>query len=365
MDHDLPRGRDRSDGLWLQHAGGRARRETGSGRMTDPVLEVRALSVTTAGSVPPRTIVDGVSFDLGAAEILGLVGESGSGKSVTCRALMRLLPPDSLRISGGAVWIGGRDIVAASEAQLHAVRGGEIGMIFQNPSSHLNPLMRIGEQIGESLRFHRGIGRREARGESIELLRQVGIADPESRFSEFPHQFSGGMRQRAMIAMALACHPAILIADEPTTALDVTVQAQILRLLLELRDKRGLSIILVTHDLGIVAQTCDAIAIMYAGRIAERGPKREVLRRPLHSYTARLIDCQPSRPTSDIHLATIPGQPPSLDDMPGGCRFHPRCDDALPVCRIACPELIDFSDAAAGRHLAACHVATRRRAEVA
>ena len=332
--------------------------------MSAPVLDVQALSVATVKGMP-KTIVDSVSFSLAAGEILGLVGESGSGKSVTCRALMRLLPSDSLRISGGAAVLNGRDIATAPEAELHAIRGSEIGMIFQNPASHLNPLMRIGEQIGESLRFHRAIGRTEARAAAIDLLRQVGIPDPERRIDGFPHEFSGGMRQRAMIAAALACDPVILIADEPTTALDVTVQAQILRLLLDLRDRRGLSIILITHDLGIVAQTCDSVAVMYGGRIVERGPKREILKAPLHPYTARLIACQPAQATADRYLATIPGQPPSLDAMPSGCRFHPRCSLALPVCHATRPELIDLSTNHTISHFAACHVAARLKAEVA
>ncbi len=329
--------------------------------MSPTVLEVRDLSVATVKGAVPRTIVDGVSFSLAGGEVLGLVGESGSGKSVTCRALMRLLPADSLRITGGSLLLNGRDAAAASEAELRAMRGSEIGMIFQNPTSHLNPLMRIGEQIGESLRFHREIGRSAARAAAIDLLRQVGIPDPERRIDGFPHEFSGGMRQRAMIAAALACDPAILIADEPTTALDVTVQAQILRLLLDLRDRRGLSIILITHDLGIVAQTCDSIAVMYGGRIVERGPKRVTLKAPLHPYTARLIACQPAQATAERHLATIPGQPPSLEAMPTGCRFHPRCSEAIPVCRDIRPALVDLSSDAAVSHLAACHVAASGR----
>lgn len=335
------------------------------------VLDVRDLSVATVKGAVPRIIVDGVSFTLGAGEVLGLVGESGSGKSVTCRALMRLLPPDSLRIAGGAVILNGRDIATAPETELNAIRGSEIGMIFQNPTSHLNPMMRIGEQIGESIRFHREIGRSAARLAAIDLLRQVGIPDPERRIDGYPHEFSGGMRQRAMIAAALACDPAILIADEPTTALDVTVQAQILRLLLDLRDKRGLSIILITHDLGIVAQTCDSIAVMYGGRIVERGPKRDILRSPLHPYTARLIACQPAQATEDRYLATIPGQPPSIDAMPQGCRFHPRCAQALAICRETRPDLIDFAGGRpvgniAASHFAACHVtAAGQKLEVA
>jgi peptide/nickel transport system ATP-binding protein len=212
--------------------------------------------------------------------------------------------------------------------------------------------MGIGKQIAESLVFHEGLSQREALARTVELLRQVGIPDPKRRVSDYPHQFSGGMRQRAMIALALACSPALLIADEPTTALDVTVQAQILRLLLELRDQRGLSIILITHDLGVVAQTCDRIAVMYGGRICEYGPKRAVLGEPLHPYTARLIACQPAAGLEGGRLANIPGQPPSPFSWPTGCRFHPRCERRVELCRHSNPQLVDLKPG----HAAACHV---------
>ncbi len=316
--------------------------------MTASLLEVDGLTVVAR----ERTIVEGLSFTLDRGQILGLVGESGSGKTVACRALMRLLPSTSLRIAGGSVRLEGTDLLALEPDAMRRVRGRRIGMIFQNPASHLDPVMAIGGQIAESLRFHRGADAREAKQAAIELLRQVGIPDPRRRVDDFPHQFSGGMRQRAMIALALACQPDLLLADEPTTALDVTVQAQILRLLLDLRDQRGLSIILITHDLGVVAQTCDAVAVMYAGRLCERGAKRDVLRRPLHPYTARLIACQPSAAIPGRLLPSIPGQPPLPTSYPRGCRFHPRCEKAMDVCRDIVPAMVDVGE----RRSAACHL---------
>jgi len=320
--------------------------------MSELLLDVRDLSIEAHKDAQRLSIVNRVSFSLSTGEILGLVGESGSGKTVTCRALMRLLPATSLKITGGEINFAGRDLVTVVEKEMRQIRGGRIGMIFQNPASHLDPVMRIGSQIAESLMLHLDISSAEAKAQAIELLRQVGIPDPQRRVDDYPHQFSGGMRQRAMIALALACSPDLLIADEPTTALDVTVQAQILRLLLELRDKRGLSIILITHDLGVVAQTCDSIAVMYAGRICERGPKRDVLAEPFHPYTSRLIACQPSASADTGLLPSIPGQPPLPSSWPAGCRFHPRCDRAIGLCRSTAPELVSVRE----DHVAACHV---------
>jgi peptide/nickel transport system ATP-binding protein len=313
--------------------------------MTAPILSVRDLRVGTAGF----SIVDGVSFDLGHGEILGLVGESGSGKTMACRAVMRLLPSASLRVAGEVIF-GARDLVRLSEEEMRRVRGRGLGMIFQDPASHLDPVMRIGDQIGEGLRLDGGRSRREARAAAVDLLRQVGIPDPSRRVDDYPHQFSGGMRQRAMIAVALACRPSILFADEPTTALDVTVQAQVLRLLKEIRDRTGLAIVLISHDLGVIAQTCDRIAVMYAGRICESGTAADVLRRPVHPYTAGLIACQPAAGGTGL-LATIPGQPPSIDAMPSGCRFHPRCRHRVQACASAQPAMRSFHSGTA----AACH----------
>jgi peptide/nickel transport system ATP-binding protein len=264
--------------------------------MSEPVLSVRDLVVKANLDGSTRTLIDGVSLDLGKGEILGLVGESGSGKSLLCRSLVRLLPSSLLKIESGSIRLEGRELTEISDAEMLEVRGGEIGMIFQNPTSHLDPVMRIGDQIAEGIRYHQGLKARGARAAATEILAQVGFPDPARQYDSYPHEFSGGMRQRAMIGVALSCNPKILIADEPTTALDVTIQAQILRLLIDIRDKRGLSIILITHDLGIVAQTCDRIAVMRGGQLLEQGPKRTILSRPENPYTIDLINSHPSLP---------------------------------------------------------------------
>ena len=274
-------------------------------------LSVHDLTVRAHLDHETRTLIDAVSFDLGRGEILGLVGESGSGKSLLCRAIIRLLPSSRLRIEGGAILLAGNDLVQASDAEMLGVRGGKIGMIFQNPTSHLDPVMRIGDQISEGLRFHEGLGTRAARAAAIDILAQVGFPDPPLQYNGYRHEFSGGMRQRAMIGIALSCGPEILIADEPTTALDVTIQSQILRLLTEIREKRGLSIILISHDLGIIAQTCDRIAVMHDGRIVEQGAKRALLAAPQHPYTRSLIESHPSLPA-----AATPAPPPQVSHTP-------------------------------------------------
>jgi peptide/nickel transport system ATP-binding protein len=312
--------------------------------MSVALIEAQDLTVdieTRAGRLRP---VDHISFTLRAGEIMGLVGESGSGKSMTCRALMRLLPSRQARIVAGRVLFEGQDIVSLPEAGMRALRGPKMAMIFQNPSSHLDPVMTIGEQIAEAVLCHERIGRKAAHERAAELLRQVGFPDPARQLDAYAHQFSGGMRQRAMIAAALACRPKLLIADEPTTALDVTVQAQILRLLLDLRDRTGLGIILITHDLGVVAQTCESVAVMYAGRIVERAKKADLLRRPLHPYTEALMRSRPEQVPVGRLLPSIEGQPPALSQLPSGCRFHPRCPHSDPVCRGTDPAL-----AAAGK----------------
>ncbi len=314
--------------------------------MSGPLLKVEDLTVDFATPQGVVRAVDGVSFVLKQGEVLGLVGESGSGKTVTCRALMRLLPSRRARIVSGAASIDGIDLMALGEAEMQHVRGDTIGMIFQNPMTHLNPVMMIGDQIAEPLRVHESMTRKEAMKRAVDLLRQVGIPDPGTRLKSYPHELSGGMRQRAMIAAALACKPKLLIADEPTTALDVTVQGQILRLLLNLRDRTGLAIILITHDLGVVAQTCDSVAVMYAGRIVERAAKRDLLSRPLHPYTEGLIGSQPGAAPPGEELPSIPGQPPSLVALPSGCRFRPRCRYAESRCEVERPPL---EEAWAGR----------------
>jgi len=264
--------------------------------MSDPILSIRDLTVTAMLDGEQRTLIDHVSFDLAKGEILGLVGESGSGKSMICRSLVQLLPSKAIAITGGSVMLGGRDLVALDEAAMRSVRGAEIGMVFQNPTSHLDPVMRIGDQVAEGIRYHQGKSRREAKSAAIDILAQVGFPNPARQYDSYPHEFSGGMRQRAMIAVALSCDPEVLIADEPTTALDVTIQAQILKLLMDLRDSRGLSIILITHDLGVVAQTCDRIAVLRHGQLLEIGAKRDVLAAPQHPYTVSLLKSHPSMP---------------------------------------------------------------------
>ncbi|MBX4862232.1 ABC transporter ATP-binding protein [Rhizobium sophorae] len=290
--------------------------------MSGSVLSVRDLTVRAHVDSGPRTLLDAVSLDLGKGEILGLVGESGSGKSLFCRSLVRLLPSSLLKIESGRVLLEGRDLMRIDDGEMLKVRGGEIGMIFQNPTSHLDPVMRIGDQIAEGIRYHQGLGAREARAAATEILAQVGFPDPVRQYDSYPHEFSGGMRQRAMIGVALSCNPKILIADEPTTALDVTIQAQILRLLIDIRDRRGLSIILITHDLGIVAQTCDRIAVLRGGKLLEEGPKRTILARPQHPYTINLINSHPSipgdtaAPLLELAAASQPARPLlEIDDL--------------------------------------------------
>ena len=318
--------------------------------MSVALIEAQDLTVdieTRAGRLRP---VDHISFALRAGEIMGLVGESGSGKSMTCRALMRLLPSRQARIVAGRVLFEGQDIVSLPETGMRALRGPKMAMIFQNPSSHLDPVMTIGEQITEAVLCHERTGRKAAHERAADLLRQVGFPDPVRQLDAYAHQFSGGMRQRAMIAAALACRPKLLIADEPTTALDVTVQAQILRLLLDLRDRTGLAIILITHDLGVVAQTCESVAVMYAGRIVERAKKADLLRQPLHPYTEALMRSRPESVPVGSLLPSIEGQPPALSQLPQGCRFHPRCPHGIPICRDTDPNLTT----AGGNRASAC-----------
>ena len=264
----------------------------------------------------PRILLDNVSLDLGKGEVLGLVGESGSGKSLFCRTLVRLLPSENMRITDGRILLGDRDLARATEAEMLDVRGGGIGMIFQNPTSHLDPVMTIGDQLMEGIRYHQKLDGAAARREALAIARQVGFTEPERQLNSYAHEFSGGMRQRAMIGVALSCNPEILVADEPTTALDVTIQAQILQLLLDIRSERGLSIILITHDLGIVAQTCDRIAVMREGRIVEQGKKRDLLRSPAHSYTKALIGSHPSMPVSTRELAARPPSNATATEKP-------------------------------------------------
>lgn len=319
--------------------------------MSAPLLQVKNLCIDLATAKGPVRLVDDISFTLESGEMLGVVGESGSGKSLVCRALMRLLPP-RLSIARGSVLINGTDIVGLNDTELHQVRGREIGMIFQNPSSFLNPVMRVGDQIAEALRVHDGLSKRDARQQAIQTLRQVGIPDPETRVDAYVHEFSGGMRQRVMIAAGIVRRPKIIIADEPTTALDVTVQAQILRLLMELRDTLGLSVILVTHDLGVVTQTCDTVAVVYAGKLMETGPCEALIARSGHPYTGALIKSQPALTPPGALLPNIDGQPPQLANPPAGCLFAPRCTKRMDDCDQIRPKLMQFEP----DRWVACHI---------
>ncbi len=294
--------------------------------MKKRLLEVRNLRVGFQTEQGLLTAVDDVDFTLECGKMMGLVGESGCGKSVTARALMRLLEQPSGRVLGGEVILEGRDVLTLPLEAMRRIRGKEIAMIFQEPMTALNPVHRVGRQIVENILLHQEIGTRAALRRAVELMEWVGIPAPDERINDYPHQLSGGMRQRVMIAMALSCNPRILIADEPTTALDVTVQAQILDLIKRLQKDTGMAVILITHDLGVVAETCDDVAVMYAGRIVERGPVGTVFQAPLHPYTKGLMSCLPrlDHPPKTM-LPIIPGIVPGLRDLPPGCRFASRC----------------------------------------
>ena len=304
-----------------------------------PLLEVRALR--TAFETPQGDVyaVDGVSLSVAAGRTLGLVGESGCGKTMTALSVLRLMPPGA-RIAGGYILFDGRDLVGLPEREMRHVRGNAIAMVFQEPMSSLNPVFSVGDQIGEAVRLHQGLGRRAARQKAIEMLQLVEMPEPERRVDEYPHQLSGGMRQRVMIAMALSCHPRLLIADEPTTALDVTIQAQILDLLAGLQRRLDMAMMLVTHDLGIVAERTDDVAIMYAGRIVEHAPVQALFARPLHPYTRGLLNSIPKVGAARTRrLEAIPGLVPDLRHLPAGCRFRDRCSYAIDACTHTDPPL--------------------------
>ncbi len=317
------------------------------------LLEVENLHTTFGDDV---AVVAGASFEIARGQTLALVGESGCGKSMTALSIMRLVPVPG-RISAGRIVFDGRDLLALDERQMRRLRGDRIAMIFQEPMSSLNPVLTVGAQIVESLRLHRGLALRAARRRCVELLREVGIPDPQRRVGEYPHQMSGGMRQRVMIAMALACQPDLLIADEPTTALDVTVQAQILELLRRLQVEHQMAILLITHDLGIVAGCAQRVCVMYSGRIVESAPAAELFARPQHPYTQALLESVPrlevGGPTPR-RLKVIPGEVPRPEQRPGGCAFHPRCElaGAHPPCRHAVPALRP----AGPQRCCACHL---------
>jgi peptide/nickel transport system ATP-binding protein len=332
-----------------------------------PLLSVRHLSVEFL--IPNGTsarAVEDVSFDVYPGQTLGLVGESGCGKTTTLMAVLRLLPASG-RITAGEVLFQGVDLLRLDEREMRQYRWKDIAIIFQGAMNALNPVMRVGDQIRESISLHHLMDRQEADKRVDELLEMVGIA--RTRRDQYPHQYSGGMRQRAMIAMALACNPSLLFADEPTTALDVMIQAQVLVLLKEIQDRLGLSIVMVTHDLGVVAEMCDSVVVMYGGKVAEYGSSDAVYNRPQHPYTQRLLEAFPDLNRPGEGLVSIPGSPPRLSALPPGCRFEPRCEVRLELCKTVPPRLVDvtqFSEDPKGnqgsqgernpRHMAACHL---------
>jgi peptide/nickel transport system ATP-binding protein len=319
----------------------------------DIVLDVKNLQTVFFTNSGLFRAVDDVSFHVRRGETLAIVGESGCGKSVTALSIMRLVPDPPGRVVGGSVMLEGTDLLGLNEAEMRKVRGNRISMIFQEPMTSLNPVMRIGDQITEAVRLHRSIAAKEAWKQAVDMLRLVRIPEPERRAQEYPHQLSGGMRQRAMIAMALACRPALLIADEPTTALDVTIQAQILALIVDLQTRLGTGLILITHDLGVVAQTAQRVIVMYAGRKVEEATVEALFENPRHPYTRGLMASMPAviglDANNDARLTEIPGMVPSLTNLPAGCAFAPRCRLAVERCRAEYPPLQDFDG-----HLAAC-----------
>ena len=318
------------------------------------VLDVKGLQTVFFTNSGLFRAVDDVSFHVRRGETLAIVGESGCGKSVTALSVMRLVPNPPGKIVGGSIMLEGSDLLGLDEDKMREVRGNRISMIFQEPMTSLNPVMRIGDQITEAVRLHRPMTAKQAWDQAVEMLRLVRIPEPERRALEYPHQLSGGMRQRAMIAMALACRPALLIADEPTTALDVTIQAQILALVLELQQELGMGLILITHDLGVVAQTAQRVIVMYAGKKVEEADVETLFASPMHPYTRGLMASIPTLPSpgknTGARLVEIPGMVPSLTRLPKGCAFAPRCGLAIPRCREEYPPLQTFG----ADHLAAC-----------
>ena len=310
------------------------------------LLEISGLSVEFRGGDRTARVLNDVALTVAANETLGIVGESGCGKSMTALAILRLVPSPPGRIAAGRIVFEGEDLLQASDARLREVRGNRIGMIFQEPMTSLNPVLTIGDQLSETLIKHLKLDARAARGRAIELLKAVGIPAPERRVDEYPHQLSGGMRQRVMIAMAIGCEPRLLIADEPTTALDVTVQAQIFDLLRELRSRSGMGLILITHDMGVISEMTDRVAVMYGGRVVEEAATGDILSAPAHPYTQGLIACVPdldAADDADAELPEIAGRVPSVWDLPVGCPFADRCPEVTPRCRTEMPPTIDLT----------------------
>lgn len=308
--------------------------------MTEKILHIKGLRThffTDHGEVPA---VDGIDLYINKGEILGVVGESGCGKSVTSLSVMRLIPNPPGKIVGGTMEFKGEDLVQVSEGRMRKLRGNEMAMIFQEPMTSLNPVYTIGDQIGETVRLHRKVSKKEAREHAVEMLKKVGIPRPEQIVNEYPHQLSGGMRQRVMIAMAMSCNPELLIADEPTTALDVTIQAQILDLMKSLNKESGTAIMMITHDLGVVAETCHRVIVMYSGKVVEEGDVHTIFKNPQHPYTKGLIQSVPRMDGGSGRLYSIPGNVPTPGSMPKGCRFAPRCREVQDKCFEEMPELI-------------------------
>ena len=325
-----------------------------------PLLSVRGLQTYFETDEGTEKAVDGVDFELRRGKTLGIVGESGSGKSVTNLSIMGLIPTPPGRIAGGEIEFDGQDLLSLTPDQMRRFRGNRIAMIFQDPMTSLNPFMRVSNQLMEMTRLHRGYGKSEAFEHAVEMLERVGIPDARSRSRSYPHEFSGGMRQRVMIAMALSCDPELLIADEPTTALDVTIQAQILDLIRRMKEDRGTSVILVTHDLGVVAGMADEIVVMYAGTIFERAPTRTLFSRSANPYTRGLLRSVPGASADSHALYQIPGLPPHLSRLGPGCPFAPRCDRAMDQCRSEFPPFVRI----APDHYSLCHVASEVYSEV-
>lgn len=320
--------------------------------MKNSLLSVHELKVYFQGNEKVARAVDGVSFEVKSGETVCMVGESGCGKTVSSLAIMGLIPCPPGQIVSGEVLFKGRNLLPLSDREMQKIRGSQIAMVFQEPMNSLNPVFTIGAQIREAIIAHEDLDEKEAQKRCVQLLRDVGIPSPEARIRDYPHQLSGGQRQRVMIAMALACNPDLIIADEPTTALDVTVQAQILQLFKELQEKRHMSLLYITHDLGVVANIADRVYVMYAGIIAEQGDISHIFHNPCHPYTQGLLKSLPSRAKRGKVLHSIPGSVPDPAHKPAGCPFHPRCDYAIQSCRIQFPEMCDYG----GGHMARCPV---------
>ena len=321
-------------------------------RNSQPLLSVRNLVIEFATRYGPVRAVDGISFDVYPNETVGIVGESGCGKTVTGLSLLRLIPSPPGKIVSGSIILGGRDLTKVSEEEMQLIRGDEISMIFQEPMTALNPVLTVGSQMIDVLRQHKNLSRRQARAAAIDMLSRVGIPAPQKRIDEYPHQLSGGMRQRVMIAMALSCDPKLLVADEPTTALDVTTQAQVLEQMVKLQEEFGMAVILVTHDLGVIAETCQRALVMYCGNIVEKGSIEELFERPRHPYTKGLLESIPRiRGERLPQLPIIPGMVPDLLHLPDGCRFADRCKHVTDQCRAAQPQ---FSQDPGGLSGSAC-----------